>query len=68
MQDELTQLARILRTREGQQLLELLRTADTTAAREAASAGNLEDAKRLLAPLLSDPKVRALLEAMGGKL
>ena len=53
----------------GQQLLTLLKNADGTtlqnAAQQAAS-GNLEDAKKTLAPLLSSPQIQALLRQLGG--
>lgn len=53
----------------GKELISLLQNTDSaqlqTAAQQAA-AGNMEDAKKSLAPLLNSPQIRALLKQLGG--
>lgn len=54
---------------EGQELLSLLKKADSAqlqTAMQQAAAGNLEDAKKALAPLLNSPQILALLKQLGG--
>lgn len=54
---------------EGQELLSLLKKADSAQLQNAmqqAAAGNLEDAKKALAPLLNSPQIQALLKQLGG--
>ena len=54
---------------EGQELLSLLKKADSAqlqTAMQQAAAGNLEDAKKALAPLLNSPQIQALLKQLGG--
>ena len=61
-------IRRIANTPAAQQLLDLLRHTDATALSEAmqqASAGNYAQAKNALASLLSNEKVRTLVEQMG---
>ena len=53
----------------GQQLLSLLRQSGGDQLQQAAgkaAAGDMTGARELLSPLLSDPRVRALLEQLGG--
>lgn len=53
----------------GQELLSLLKKADGSqlqAAAQQAAAGNMEDAKKSLAPLLNSPQIQALLKQLGG--
>lgn len=55
----------------GQQLLAMLQNANQGALQDAAkqaSAGNMEEAKNALSPLLSSPEVQALLKQMEGSL
>lgn len=61
-------IRRIANTPAAQQLLDLIRRTDASALSEAmqqASAGNYKQAKDALASLLSNEKVRALIEQMG---
>ena len=65
---DLGKIMQLLRTPEGQQLMQYLKE-DTPTARTAAaqaSAGDMEAAKKTLAPLLEKPELRALLEKLGG--
>lgn len=60
----------LARSPAGMQLLSLLQQRGGTQTRQAmakAAAGDLEGARDLLAPLLSDPQVRALLSRLGGE-
>ena len=53
----------------GQQLFAMLRQSageDLRQAMKKAAAGDLAGAQTILSPALSDPKIRALLEQMGG--
>lgn len=53
----------------GQQLIAMLQNADPSALRKAmaqASAGNYEQAKSSLTPLLESEQIKALLQKMGG--
>ena len=53
----------------GRRLLALLRQsdgADVRQAMEKAAAGDLEGARALLAPMLADPRVQALVRQLGG--
>ena len=55
---------------EGKELLVLLKNADSEQLQTAAqqfTAGNIEEAKKSLAPLLDSPQVQALLKQLGGK-
>lgn len=55
----------------GQQLITMLQNADPSALRKAmaqASAGNYEQAKSSLTPLLESEQMKALLQKMGGTL
>lgn len=61
---------RLASTPAGQQLLALLQQSDTATLRSAmeqASAGNYEQAKQVLGPLLNSPDVQKLLQQLGGK-
>ena len=54
----------------GQQLISLLRQAggaDLQNAMGRAAAGDMAGAKAMLAPLLADPRIQALLEQLGGR-
>lgn len=64
------QLAALAASPAGQQLMAMLRQSDSDQMQQAAakaSAGDLAGAMSLLAPLLADPQVRALLDRLGGK-
>lgn len=68
-QPDLTSLMQLLRSPEGQRLVQYLKTNGGNAAQTAAaqaSAGDLSSAKSTLAPLLEDPKFQALLRQLGG--
>ena len=68
-QPDINALLQLMQTPAGQQLLQFLRTSGADAAQEAAAqaaAGNMTGAKSSLAPLLQDPKFRALLQQLGG--
>ena len=61
---------RLAASPEGKELMALLKKADGTQLQNAAeqfAAGNIEDAKRALAPLLNSPQIQALLKQLGGK-
>lgn len=65
--DEMMALAR---SPAGQQLLALLQQTSGQELQQAmgkASAGDLDGAKDLLSPVLSDPRIQALLGQLGGK-
>lgn len=54
----------------GQQLIAMLKKADTSALQEAvnqATGGNIEQAKQALGPLLASPEIQRLLQQLGGK-
>ena len=71
MQPDMAQLIRLAQSPEGQQLIKLLQKTGPEALRSAAaqaSAGNTDQAGKTLAPILQDPEVRKLLDALGGKL
>ena len=54
----------------GQQLLTILQQSGGPEMQQAlgkAAAGDLAGAKELLAPILADPQIRALLSRLGGK-
>lgn len=68
-QFSMSDVTELARSPAGQQLLALLRQSGGESARQAmakAAAGDLEGAKTLLAPLLADPRIRALLGSLGG--
>lgn len=53
----------------GQQLITVLQkqnTADISNAQKLAAAGDMEEAKKALASLLSDPKISSMLKQFGG--
>ena len=71
MQPDMAQLARVLQSPEGQQLMQLLQNKEPemlSRAAAQANAGNGVQAGRTLAPLLRDPEIRRLLEMLGGNL
>lgn len=62
---------RLAQTPAGKQLLSMLQGADSAQLQNAAqqaAAGNLEQAKQALAPLLNSPQIQALLNQLGGQL
>ncbi len=62
--------ARLMRSPEGKQLLQLLQQDGGAAMRQAAaalSAGNPEQAKSILGPMVGTPEVAALLEKLDGR-
>lgn len=62
--------ARLMSTPEGKQLLQLLQQDGGGAMRRAAaalSAGNPEQAKSILGPMVETPEVAALLEKLNGR-
>ena len=68
-QPDITRLMALLQTKDGQQLLDYLKNNGGSAARSAAAmaaSGDLSGAKETAAPLFADPKLRALLEKLGG--
>lgn len=61
------QLALVISTPEGRRLLQLLQQDGGQALRQAGAAmaaGNTEDAKRVLAPMLQNPEAAALLQKL----
>ncbi len=68
-QPDFSQLMQLIRSPAGQQLVQLLQTANAntmqTAASQAAT-GDYLRAKNTLAPLLDSPEVRRLLQQLGG--
>lgn len=63
------QVAQLAGTDAGQKLISLLRQkngADLQKAMENAAAGNMDQAKESLCSLLRDPKIRELLNQLGG--
>lgn len=53
----------------GKELLSLLKSTDSSQLQAAAqhfASGNMEDAKKSLAPLLNSPQIQALLKQLGG--
>lgn len=59
---------RMAQSKEGQQLLALLRSGNDetlSSAMNQAAAGDYEQARQTLSALLADPQVRSLLEKMG---
>lgn len=71
MQPDMAQLARVLQSPEGQQLMQLLQNKEPEMLSKAAAqanAGNAVQAGRTLAPLLRDPEIRRLLDMLGGNL
>ena len=62
-------LSRLLNSPQAMALAAMLQSADPSALSQAAAAansGDLAGAKDLLSPLLQDPKIRALLNQIGG--
>lgn len=60
----------LLSSKDAQALASLLRRMDPailSRAAQAASGGNPEEARRLLGPVMEDPRIRELLEKMGGQ-
>lgn len=57
---------RLANTPAGQQLLTLLRQADSTAVSKAMAQGDYSQIKKLLAPLLATEEAQALLTQLGG--
>lgn len=60
---------RLAETPAGKQLVSKLQSADPKAMEQALgqlAAGNAENAKELLLPLLQDPQITALLQQLGG--
>lgn len=71
MEPDITQLLRLARSPEGQQLIRLLQKNSPDALNAAAAqaaAGQMNKAGQTLSPLLEDPQVKALLEKLGGSL
>lgn len=67
----LSEIMKLAQSPAGQQLLAMLQNANQGALQDAAkqaSAGNMEEAKNALSPLLSSPEVQALLKQMEGSL
>lgn len=61
-------ILQLLQTPQGKQLMSALRRADPDTLSKAAgfaASGDLEDAKKLLRPLLEDRSLQALLDALG---
>ena len=60
---------RLATTPAGQQLIELLKGSNASALQEAAAqaaGGDMEQAKKLLCPLLASDEVKKLLQQLGG--
>ena len=60
---------RLTTTPAGQQLIELLKRSNASALQEAATQaarGDMEQAKKLLGPLLASDEVKKLLQQLGG--
>ena len=61
---------RIANTPAGQQLIDMLKKTDNNLIQDAvkqASAGNMEQMKKTLAPLLASQEIQKLLRQLGGK-
>lgn len=70
-QPDLSQVLALLRSPAGQQLADYFKQQGGDTARSAAakaSAGDLDGARRTLAPLLETPEFQALLKQLGGSL
>ena len=64
------QIAALAKSPAGQQLFAMLQNADAQKLSQAASqanSGNFDAAQSTLQSLLSDPKIRALVQQLGGK-
>lgn len=64
------QIMALAKSPAGQQLLAMLQNADAQKLQQAAAqanAGNYDGAQNTLQSLLTDPKVRALMQQLGGK-
>lgn len=60
----------LAKTPAGQQLIEILQKSNKATIQDAmqqASAGNMEQVKQTLEPLLSSPEIQKLLRQLGGK-
>lgn len=67
----LSEIMKLAQSPAGQQLLAMLQNANQGVLQDAAkqaSAGNMEEAKNALSPLLTSPEVQALLKQMEGSL
>lgn len=67
----LSEIMKLAQSPAGQQLLSMLQNANQGALQDAAkqaSAGNMEEVKNALSPLLSSPEIQALLKQMEGSL
>ena len=68
-QPDIRQLLQMMQSPAGQQLMQYLKTNGGSAAQDAAAkaaSGDLTAAQNSLAPLLEDPKLRILLQQLGG--
>lgn len=68
-QPDMARLLQLMQSPEGQELVRYLKEKGGTAARDAAaqaSSGDMSGAQQTLSPLLRDPKLRALLNQLGG--
>ena len=68
-QPDIRQLLQLMQSPAGQQLMQYLKANGGSAAQDAAAkaaSGDLTAAQNSLAPLLEDPKLRILLQQLGG--
>lgn len=71
MEPDMNRLLRLARSPEGQQLIRLLQENNPETLRNAAAqatAGDMQKAGQTLLPMLDDPRVKALLDKLGGGL
>lgn len=64
----LDNVKKLMQSPAGKQLISLLQNADSSQLQNAAqkaSDGNMEEAKKALAPLLASPQIQALLKQLG---
>lgn len=69
-QPDLKAMMQLLSSPSGKQLIDYLKTEGSSAAKAAASqanAGDMDAAKKTLAPLMQDPRFREILKQLGGK-